>query len=57
MGKKEVVPIKEMAGKIKAALAARRSSETFLLARTDGRSAENVTEAIRRGLVMRMRSL
>src|SRR4051812_36327129 len=49
MGKKEVVPVKEMVGKIKAALAARRSAETFILARTDGRSAENVTEAIRRG--------
>ena len=49
MGKKEIVSVKEMTGKIKAALAARRSAETFLLARTDGRSAANVTEAIRRG--------
>ncbi|MFO0930721.1 MAG: isocitrate lyase/PEP mutase family protein [Gemmataceae bacterium] len=49
MGKKEVVPVKEMTGKIKAALVARRSAETFLLARTDARSAANVTEAIRRG--------
>src|SRR5207253_2285780 len=39
----------EMTGKIKAALAARRNAETFILARTDGRSAEGVTEAIRRG--------
>jgi 2-methylisocitrate lyase-like PEP mutase family enzyme len=49
MGKKEVVPVKEMCGKIKAALAARRSADTFILVRTDGRSADNVTEAIRRG--------
>src|SRR5207249_7609752 len=47
MGKKEVVSVKEMAGKIKAALAARRNADTFILARTDGRSAEGVTEAIR----------
>src|SRR5437764_11653359 len=40
MGKKEVVPIKEMVGKLKAALAARKSADTFILARTDGRSAE-----------------
>jgi 2-methylisocitrate lyase-like PEP mutase family enzyme len=49
MGKKEVIPVKEMVGKVKAALAARRSAETFILARTDGRSAAGVTEAIRRG--------
>src|SRR4051812_28706316 len=53
MGKKEVVPVKEMVGKIKAALAARKSTDTFLLARTDGRSAENVKEAIRRGRAYR----
>jgi len=49
MGKKEVVPVKEMVGKVKAALAARKNADTFILARTDGRSAANVTEAIRRG--------
>ena len=49
MGKKEVVSVKEMTGKIKAALAARKNADTFILARTDGRSAENLTEAIRRG--------
>jgi 2-methylisocitrate lyase-like PEP mutase family enzyme len=49
MGKKEVVPVKEMQGKVKAALAARRNVETFILARTDGRSVDGVTEAIRRG--------
>ena len=48
MGEREVVPVKEMVGKVKAALAARRSADTFILARTDGRSAEGVAEAIRR---------
>ena len=53
MGKKEVVPLKEMTGKLRAALAARRSKDTFLLARTDARSPANVTEAIRRGKAYR----
>src|SRR5437763_965438 len=48
MGRKEVVPVKEMTGKVKAALAARKNADTFILARTDGRSAEILTEAIRR---------
>jgi 2-methylisocitrate lyase-like PEP mutase family enzyme len=48
MGKKEVVPVKEMVGKVRAALAARKSADTFVIARTDGRSAVNVVEAIRR---------
>src|SRR3954464_1628404 len=49
MGRKEVIPVKAMVGKIGAALAARRNAETFILARTDARSAEGVAEAIRRG--------
>ncbi len=49
MGKKEIISIKEMQGKIGAALAARRSAETFIMARTDARSAVSVQEAIRRG--------
>jgi 2-methylisocitrate lyase-like PEP mutase family enzyme len=48
MGEKEVVPTKEMVGKVKAALAARKSADTFIIARTDGRSAKNVVEAIMR---------
>jgi 2-methylisocitrate lyase-like PEP mutase family enzyme len=48
MGKKKVVSVKEMVGKVKAALAARKSADTFIIARTDGRSAENVVEAIKR---------
>jgi 2-methylisocitrate lyase-like PEP mutase family enzyme len=53
MGKKEVIGIKEMTGKVKAALAARRNAETFILARTDGRSAVGVAEAIRRAKAYR----
>jgi 2-methylisocitrate lyase-like PEP mutase family enzyme len=53
MGKKEVVSVQEMTGKIKAALAARRSADTFILSRTDGRSARDVAEAIRRGAAYR----
>ena len=48
MGKRKVVPIKEMVGKVKAALAARRSADTFIIARTDGRSAAGVADAIKR---------
>ncbi len=49
MGTKEVIPIKDMAQKIRAAVAARRSNDTFLLARTDARGKEGVDGAIRRG--------
>jgi 2-methylisocitrate lyase-like PEP mutase family enzyme len=47
-GSKEFVPVREMVGKVKAALAARRNADTLVVARIDGRSAENVTEAIER---------
>jgi 2-methylisocitrate lyase-like PEP mutase family enzyme len=53
MGKREVVTVREMEGKIGAALAARRNADTFALARTDGRSAKDVNEAIRRGKAYR----
>src|SRR5947208_10233114 len=53
MGKKEVVPDEEMVGKIRAAVAARRKPETFIIARTDARSADGVPEAIRRAEVYR----
>lgn len=53
IGSREVVPIREMVGKIGAALAARRNADTFFLARTDGRSAKDVAEAIRRGKAYR----
>jgi len=52
-GNKEVVPRDMMVGKIKAALAARRNPDTFLLARTDARSADGVSEAIRRATLYR----
>ena len=52
-GSKKIVPAEEMVGKIKAALAARRNPDTFLLARTDARSAEGVSEAIRRAELYR----
>lgn len=48
MGKKVVVSIAEMKGKIKAALSARKSGDTFIMARTDGRSAENLESALKR---------
>ena len=48
MGKRKVVSIKEMVGKVKAAFAARRNADTFIIARTDGRSAESVANAIKR---------
>ncbi|QEH31877.1 2,3-dimethylmalate lyase [Aquisphaera giovannonii] len=53
MGKREVVSVREMVGKVKAALAARRDTDTFILARTDGRSAKGLDEAIRRGKAYR----
>jgi 2-methylisocitrate lyase-like PEP mutase family enzyme len=49
MKAKPVVPVKEMVGKVKAALAARRNADTFILARTDSRGTEGVAGAIRRG--------
>lgn len=48
-GRKKVIPARVMVGKIKAALAARRSPDMFILARTDARSAIGLDEAIRRG--------
>lgn len=53
MGSKQVVPVKEMVGKVRAALAARKNADTFIMARTDARSAANVSEAIRRSEVYR----
>jgi len=53
MGQKEVVPAEQMVGKIQAARDARRSEDTFIMARTDARSAEGLPEAIRRAEVYR----
>ncbi|WP_172461777.1 isocitrate lyase/PEP mutase family protein [Dyella jiangningensis] len=52
-GKKEVIPAEEMIGKVKAAVAACRVSSTFILIRTDARSAIGLDEAIRRGELYR----
>ncbi|MFO0848808.1 MAG: isocitrate lyase/PEP mutase family protein [Gemmataceae bacterium] len=52
-GSKQVIPDEEMVGKIEAARAARRNPDTFLLIRTDARSAHGVAEAIRRAEVYR----
>ncbi|MGH7881515.1 MAG: isocitrate lyase/PEP mutase family protein [Candidatus Dormibacteraceae bacterium] len=45
---KAVVPIETMERKIRAAVAARDSSETFLIARTDARAIEGLEGALRR---------
>ncbi len=46
---KAVVPVEAMEQKIRAAAAARRSKETFLIARTDARATEGLDGALRRG--------
>jgi len=53
MDAKEVISIKEMTGKVRAALAARRSAETFILARTDARGSLGVSAAIFRAKAYR----
>jgi methylisocitrate lyase len=45
---KQVIPPKEMAGKIAAAARARRDSEFFLIARTDARGVNGFDDAIER---------
>ncbi|HEX3731782.1 MAG TPA: isocitrate lyase/phosphoenolpyruvate mutase family protein, partial [Mycobacteriales bacterium] len=45
---KAVVPVEIMEHKIRAAVAARDSSETFLIARTDARATEGLDSALRR---------
>lgn len=46
---KTVVPVEEMCGKLKAALDARRSSATLILARTDALAVEGLDAALERG--------
>jgi 2-methylisocitrate lyase-like PEP mutase family enzyme len=46
---KAVVPVEMMEQKIRAAAAARRSKDTFLIARTDARASEGLDGALRRG--------
>ena len=45
---KQVVPAREMAAKISAAVAARRSSEFLIIARTDARAVEGLEKALSR---------
>ncbi len=46
---KRVIPADVMAGKVRAAVAARRNPDTFLIARTDARESDGLDEALRRG--------
>jgi methylisocitrate lyase len=45
---KEVVDVDEMAGKIKAAVRARRGQDFFIIARTDARAVEDFDSAVKR---------
>lgn len=45
---KQVIPLEEMAEKIQAAVAARRSPDFFIIARTDARAIEGLPSAIER---------
>jgi len=48
MNGKQIVPIEEMVGKIRAASAARRSTDLVIIARTDARAVEGLESAILR---------
>jgi 2-methylisocitrate lyase-like PEP mutase family enzyme len=50
---KTLIPAPEMAGKIKAAIDARHSSETLIIARTDAAAVEGFERAVERALVYR----
>ena len=49
MAGKDVIPADQMAAKIRAAVAARRSTDLFVIARTDARAVHGLDEALRRG--------
>ena len=49
MAGKEVIDAETMAAKLRAAAAARRSPDTFIIARTDARAVYGLDEALRRG--------
>ena len=49
MAGKDVIPADQMAAKIRAAVAARRSPDLFVIARTDARAVHGLDEALRRG--------
>jgi 2-methylisocitrate lyase-like PEP mutase family enzyme len=48
MAGKAVIPAELMAAKLRAAVAARRSSDLFIIARTDARAVHDLDEALRR---------
>jgi 2-methylisocitrate lyase-like PEP mutase family enzyme len=50
---KTLIPVAEMAGKIKAAVDARRSSDTLIIARTDAVAVEGFERAVERALLYR----
>ena len=50
---KTLIPAAEMAGKIKAAVDARRSSDTLIIARTDAVAVEGFEQAVERALLYR----
>lgn len=52
MAGKSVVPLAEMAAKIRAASSERLSPETFIIGRTDSRAGLGLDEALRRGEAM-----
>lgn len=45
---RQVVPLEEMVGKLKAAVAARQDPDLIIVARTDARTAHGIEEALRR---------
>ncbi len=53
MDAKQVIPAAEMAAKVSAAVAARRSSEFLIIARTDARAPEGLESAIERARLYR----
>lgn len=46
---RQVIPVQEMVGKLKAAVAARQNPDFVIIARTDARTIHGIDEAIRRG--------
>ena len=53
MENKQVIPIAEMAEKVRAAVEARRSNDFLIIARTDARAAEGLDSALRRARAYR----
>ena len=57
MADKKVVPVEEMVQKVRAACAARKSHDFFILARTDARQPDGLDEAIRSPAITRLHGL